>query len=324
MNRLNIFVIGLLFAMALFTGCPKEPSDDTPTVEIDIALWQYIPFSQENKLATLPGNASIQISENLPRLDGATALYPVYASFVQAVYPSTESYHQYNQPAGIVKCSTTPQAFTNLINDDVDIIFTAPPSQAQVATATEKGKTFHSTPIGRDAFVFFVNKNNPVSNLTIEQIQGIYSGAITNWSEVGGNNIAIIAYQRPPDSGSQTALEFFMGNVPIMKPPIERSGSSMTGIFEQVLAYKNHSNAIGFSFLFFTTEMVRNNEIKLLSIEGVTPTKETIKSGHYPFSDSFYAITTGNESENMIKFIEWILSDEGQYLIEKTGYVPVR
>jgi phosphate transport system substrate-binding protein len=70
--------------------------------------------------------------------------------------------------------------------------------------------------------------------------------------------------------------------------------------------------------------MVRSNEIKLLSIEGVFPTRETIQSGQYPFADSFFAITTGNETENMQKLIEWTLSNEGQYLIEKTGYVPIR
>jgi phosphate transport system substrate-binding protein len=308
---------------ALFTACPKEPKpDDTPTVEIEIDLRQYIPFSTGNKLATLSGNASIQLSGNLPRLDGATALYPVYASFVQATYPSTLNYDDLGQ--GVLRMTTTPDAFTNLINGNVDIIFTAPPSQNQIATSAEKGKEFDLTAIGKDAFVFFVNKNNPVNNLTVEQIQGIYSGAITNWSQVGGNNIEILAYQRPPNSGSQTALEFIMGSVPIMTPPINRTGKTMTGIFEEVIAYRNHSNAIGFSFLFFTTEMVNSNEIKLLSIEGVPPTRETIRTGKYPFSDSFYAITTGNETENMQKLIEWILSDEGQYLIEKTGYVSIK
>ena len=317
---LSSFIM-MLFGI-LFTACPKEPKpDDTPIVGHDVDLWQYIPFSEGNKLATLPGTASLQLVNNLPKLDGATALYPVYSSFVQATYPSTGNY---NLSQGVVINSTTPYAFTNLINGDVDIIFTAPPSQNQIATAAEKGKTFNLTPIGRDAFVFFVNKNNPVDNLTIEQIQGIYSGAITNWEQVGGNNIEILAYQRPPNSGSQTALEYIMADIPIMEPPTNRTGQTMTGIFEEVIAYRNYGNAIGFSFLFFTTEMVNSNEIKLLSIEGVLPTRETIQSGQYPFADSFHAITTGNETENMQKFIDWILSEEGQYLIEKTGYVPIQ
>ncbi len=70
-----------------------------------------------------------------------------------------------------------------------------------------QGLTFHMIPIGREAFVFFVNHKNTVENLTLGQVQQIYAGKITNWQEVGGKNDAIRAFQRPADSGSQTALE---------------------------------------------------------------------------------------------------------------------
>ena len=314
----------MILCSIVFVACPRKepPVDPEPPIHEELELWRFIPFSQGNLLATLPGNASIQITGTLPRLDGATALYPVYAAFVQATYPATENYT--DQERGVVRITTTPNAFINLINGNVDIIFTAPPSQAQIAAATEKGKTFHSTAIGRDAFVFFVNKSNPVNSLTIEQIQGIYSGRITNWSQVGGENIEIIAYQRLPNSGSQTALESIMGDIPLMKPPVDRWTEAMGMIIEQVSGFRNHGNAIGFSFLYYASQMVKNNEIKFLAIHGIPPTRETIRSGQYPFSDSFFAITTGNETDNMKKLIEWILSDEGQYLIDKTGYVPIK
>jgi len=319
-SLISFFVMALCCVM--LASCPKEPPiDDTPSVGHEVELWRYIPFSEGNKLARLPGNASVQFLVDLPRLDGATALYPVYASFVQATYPATGNYH-YGQ--GFVRCSSTPEAYKNLINDDADIIFCAPPSNEQIAMAAEKGKTFDLNPIGKDAFVFFVNKSNPVNNLTIAQIRGIYSGEITNWEEVGGKNAKILAYQRPPNSGSQTALELIMEGVAIMKPPIDRVSDVMQGVFEEISAYRNHGNAIGYSFLFFTTEMINSNEIKLLSIDGVLPTRGTIQSDAYPFSGTFYAITAGNETENASIFIEWILSDEGQYLIEKTGYVPIK
>jgi phosphate transport system substrate-binding protein len=263
-------------------------------------------------------------------LDGATALYPVYASFVQAIYPDNiigpngaSIYNEFYR--GIVKCTQTPSAYQNLINGDVDIIFCAEPSRRQIEQAAEKGLAFNMTPIGKDAFVFFVNKNNPVNNITFEQIRGIYSGAIINWEDIGGENHDIIPYQRPKDSGSQTVLEnIIMGNTRLMEPVSENVAGGMGGIVEKVSNYKNYTNAIGYSFLFFTTEMVRNDEIKLLSINGVMPSRETIRSDEYQFSGTFYAITTGNESENTKKLIEWILSEEGQYLIERTGYVPIR
>jgi phosphate transport system substrate-binding protein len=109
-----------------------------------------------------------------------------------------------------------------------------------------------------------------------------------------------------------------------MEPLKEHLVGGMGGIIEQVSDYRNYLGAIGYSFLFFTTEMVKNDEIKLLSIDGIMPSIETIQSDEYEFTGYFYAITTGNETETTRRFIEWILSEEGQYLIEKTGYIPIR
>jgi phosphate transport system substrate-binding protein len=319
---LTLIIMILYFGIILF--CTKN-IDEKPLklYREHVDIWEYIPFYARNRLAVLNKESSLKIYENVPRLDGATALYPIYASFAQAVYPPAENYSSNSSPGGVVKCTTTAKAFENLINGEVNIIFTFAPSQNQIAIATEKGVTFTLTPIGKDAFVFLVNKNNQINNLTTEQIRGIYSGNITNWMVVGGRNEDILAYQRPPNSGSQTALESIMLGIPIMEPPPNRFAASMNRIIENVEGYQNNGNAIGYSFLFFTTEMV-NNEIKLLTIDGVMPTNETIQSGEYPFSVNFYAITTGNETENTRNFIEWILSEDGQYLIEQTGYVPIR
>ena len=137
---------------------------------------------------------------------------------------------------------------------------------------------------------------------------------------------SIRVFQRPENSGSQTMLEKIMGNIPIMEPRREDISEGMGRIINQVAVYKNFSNSIGYSFLFYSTEMVKNDRIKLLSIDGIYPSRETIQDGSYPFSNSFYAIyvDTADKNENIEAFIEWILSDQGQYLIEKTGYTPIK
>ena len=313
-------------AILLFCGSYlfSQTNNENEPVQIvqDVNLYEYIPFWANSKVASLNGNSSLRLYENLPRLDGATALYPVYASFVQAVYPQSD-YNPFYR--GIVMCTQTHRAYENLINGNVDIIFCAEPSRNQIAQAAERGLEFILTPIGIDAFVFFVNHMNPINNISSKQIQGIYSGEITNWEDVGGENAVIIPYQRPKDSGSQTILEnIIMRDTPIMESLKENVVGGMGGVVERVSDYKNYTNAIGYSFLFFTTEMVRNDEIKLLSIDGIIPSRETIQSNKYPFSGTFYAITTGNETENVKRFIEWILSEEGQYLVERTGYIPIK
>lgn len=99
--------------------------------------------------------------------------------------------------------------------------------------------------------------------------------------------------------------------------------SLMGTVIGEVSDYKNHKNAIGYTFRYYSTQMVKNNRIRLLSVDGVEPTVDTIRSGDYPITNEFYAVTAGSDNPHVEAFIEWILSDEGQEIVEKTGYVPV-
>lgn len=285
-----------------------------------VDLYEYSPFVERTKAVSLDRPASFQIEEDLPVIDGATALYPIYSAFAQAVYPEKE-YDPYNSE---VMSNRTGQAYTNLLNGKADLIFVLRPSKAQLEQAERAGKELKLTPIGKEAFVFFVHAKNPVKSLTEDEIKGIYSGEITNWKDVGGKNDSIRAFQRPENSGSQTALQQFMGSVPIMDPPTEDIASLMGTIVDQVSDYKNHKNAIGYTFRYYSTQMVTNNKIRLLGVNGVEPTVDTIRSGEYPISNEFYAVTAGTDNPHVEAFIEWMLSDEGQEIVEKTGYVPIR
>lgn len=108
-----------------------------------------------------------------------------------------------------------------------------------------------------------------------------------------------------------------------MKAPAEDVATGMGGIIHEVSKYRNYKNAIGYTFRYYSTEMVGNKEIKLLSIDGVAPTKENIRNGTYPLTSEFYAVTVGTDNPNVTKFVDWIVSEEGQTLVDKVGYVPV-
>lgn len=291
-----------------------------PTVSSEVDVFEYMPFQQNSKVVKLDEEATLKIADNLPKMDGATALYPLYSAIVQEIYPEKE----YNPYDSEVMVNTTPDAYENLFSGQVDMIFAAGPSDAQLKRAEQLGLELKMTPIGREAFVFFVNKKNPINGLTIDQIKDIYSGKLTNWKEVGGNNESIRAFQRPEDSGSQTALERLMGDTPIMEAPKENVASGMGEIISEVANYRNYKNAIGYTFRFYSTEMVGNDEIKLLEINGVAPTKENIQNNTYPIVSEFYIITAGTTNPNVDKIIDWVLSSQGQKLIEKVGYVPVK
>ena len=307
-----------------------------PTVDDrDLLLWQYEPFSEGTKAVSLEEQSTLRFHrEDLLRLDGATALYPVYAGFVQAVYPQGEYplYDNTSEGYGSITCSGTVNAYERLITGRTDLIFAAAPSQEQLEMARRAAKELHLTPIGREAFVFFVNSRNPVEGLTVEQIQGIYTGQITNWNQVGGKNQPIRPFQRLENSGSQSALLRLMDGLPLIEPEKEDRVGGMGGIIQQVASYRNYKNSIGFSFRFYASEMAANDQIRLLALDGVSPTKESIRDGSYPISDSFFAITAApigapdprESNPKLNAFLDWILSEQGQQIVEDSGYVSIR
>lgn len=318
-SRSTISVLVLVVFGATVTGYEMNRSYTNSFARIadnEVDLRKYEPFMGSKYIAKLPKPSSLSIHGDLPKLDGATALYPVYSSFVEATYPAG----QYPFNEGSVVCSTTSRAFENLIDGSADVIFCAQPSKKQIDEAYKKGISFQLTPIGREAFVFFDNVRNPVSSVTSEQIKGIYSGKVRNWKELGGTSTEIKAFQRPENSGSQTILERIMVGLAIASPPKEDLIEGMGGIIEETAAYRNYPDSIGYSFLFFATEMVKENQIKLLRIDGVEPSKLSISDGTYPYSYDFYAITTERRSKNAQVLIDWILSEEGQLLVETSGY----
>lgn len=312
-------ITAVITVVALAFAGPSVYKESLDRVDAEVDLGQYMPFEEGTKAVKLDEPATLQLEDNLPILDGATALYPVYSAFAQAVYPEGR-YEVYD---GEVMSNMTDVAYSNLIHGEVDVIFVAGPSKRQLAMAEDAGKELQLTPIGKESFVFFVNSKNKVEDLTIDDIKGIYSGEITDWKEIGGKKKAIRAFQRPEDSGSQTALQNLMGDTPIMEPPVENVIDLMGGIINEVSTYHNYDNAIGFTYRYYSTQMVQNDKIRLLKINGIEPNVETIRSDEYPITGELYAVTAGSKNPHIDELIDWILSEQGQAIIEKTGYVSI-
>ncbi|MDR0285313.1 MAG: substrate-binding domain-containing protein [Propionibacteriaceae bacterium] len=293
-----------------------------PTVAETLETAAYTPWWPGNRLVVPPA-PSLRFTTDFPRLDGATALYPVYAAAAQALYDTTGLLSEPRQVAATyVPCFGTAGAYDRLIAGEADVIFAAQPSAGQRAAARAAGVELTLTPLGREAFVFFVNANNPVETLTTAQLRDIYTGTVTNWRDVGGTDETITAFQRPPDSGSQTALlAQVMQGQPLATPPHEQIIGSMTGVIDQVATYRNVDSALGYSFRWYATGMTANPGIKLLTVDGVSPTADHVRDESYPFIGQFYAVTAAKPSPATAALIAWLQGAEGQALIEQTGYV---
>lgn len=319
LKRWGIFILLFVLLFGINIGINKYEESLTIKTNVNIDCNEYLPFVEESKIVKLDHEASLQLTDNLPRLDGAAAVFPVYSAFVNATYPNTVSLND-----GIFEYRNTVRGYRSLALKESDLFFGALPSKEQIDFAKEQGNEFEYTEIAKEAFVFFVHKDNPVESLTTEEIKKIYSGKITNWKEVGGKDEEIIAFQRNEGSGSQSMLIRFMAGTPIMDAPTEQVNDFMVGIIDQVSDYKNKTNSIGFSFRYYMEGIIKNPNVKILKVDGIEPNVQNIKNDKYPITTSLYAVTyKNNDNENVQKLLDWILSDEGQEIIEKTGYVGI-
>ena len=296
------------------TPSTPESIDTAPSINV----YEYLPFVEDSKIVKYDSK-TLKLTENLPIIDGATAAFPVYSAFVNAVYPNTTELYD-----GVFEYNNTVGGYKELAKKNTDIFIGAAPSTAQIKYAEECGTVFEYTQIGWEAFVFFVHKDNPIDSLTADQIRGIYSGEITNWSQVGGNDEEIVPFQRDEGSGSQSMMLRFMtmGGASLMEPDIEELIGFMGGIVEQVASYKNQTSSIGYSFRYYIEGIVCHPDIKMIAVDGIAPTADNIRSNTYPIITPVYAVTyENNPNPNVALLIDWILSEEGQYIIKESGYV---
>ncbi|MDR3052263.1 MAG: substrate-binding domain-containing protein [Coriobacteriales bacterium] len=272
-------------------------------------------------------------------IDGSTATVPIkaelYRQFVET--SETELY-----PESSVVHSTTHSAYLNLIDREevlgyyaengkdavrsapvISLILVTPPSEDELRHAKDAGVTLDMEPVARDGFVFIVNKENPVDSLTIEQIQGIYSGAITNWEQVGGNNQEIQAFQRNENSGSQTAMEqLVMQGTPMAAPPKVAVIEGMGSLVSRVAEYQNGTGNIGYTYRYYLENLYRNENVKMLRVEGIAPSDVNLQNESYPFTTSYYAIIRDDEPTGSParRLRDFLLTETGQKIIELAGY----
>lgn len=185
-------------------------------------------------------------------------------------------------------------------------------------------KIFHQQvfeiPVAIDALSIFVNTNNPIKNLTIEQIEGIYSGQITNWKELGWEDREIIAYSRENNSGT---YDFFK-DVLLHGNDFGDNISYLPGTAAIINALQEDKNGIGYGGIAYLPKSVSALGVKKdLYSKAVFPTNANTQSGEYPLARRLFYYSVGEPKELSQKFIEFALSPEGQKICEQVGYFSI-
>jgi len=310
----NILLIILLAAMPL-TAC-SDKNDPSPDSSPPVQQTPELPVTREEFIFT---------RENFPRMDGSTSTVPLAQAAAAVLL---------GEPRDAVEelaadFSRTTQSFRNLANGLCDILIVSEPAPEVFDELGAIGFDIEMAPIALDALVFVVNAGNPVDNLTHKQIQDIYTGKITNWRDVGGDDIDIVPFQRNAEAGSQVLMEKLVMYGLDMTDAPTHSFMIAFGMGEMITAmmgFDGSASAIGYTVFFYAEDMGMAEGLKIIAVDGIAPNAETIRSGEYPFINPYYTVIGANEPENSPARImwSWLQLSDGQKLVDMEGYVPVR
>ena len=314
-------MIGILLAAALLlTACnngaadvnnpppaepPAAPSEDAP--ETPIHLGEFV-FTWEN----------------FPRMDGSTSTAPLAQAAACVLLGEPR-----DAVAHLAEFNRTTQSFRNLAAGLCDILIVSEPAPEVFVELKALGFEIDMAPISLDALVFVVNASNPVDNLTLEQLQGIYTGKVKNWRQVDGNDVEIVPFQRNAEAGSQVLMEKLVMDGLKMADAPTQSFMTSYGMGELITAIKGFdgsASAIGYTVFYYAEDMRMAEGLKIIAVDGVKPGAETIRSGEYPFLNPYYVVVGAHEPEDSPARImyNWLLSEEGQALVKHEGYVSIR
>jgi phosphate transport system substrate-binding protein len=179
--------------------------------------------------------------------------------------------------------------------------------------AEKYGSIGISTYIARDAICILVNKSNPINNLTFWQLKEIFTGKITNWKEIGGNDTPIEPVRRNDNSGTATHFKTRV----LEEDSFGQSVSARSSVENLLEEIEENKNAIGFSGL------VHSTTSKVLSVDGIYPTEENIKNMNYPLSRYLHFYTISSPTGIIKDFIDWVLGPKGQKIIKDFGFVSL-
>lgn len=181
----------------------------------------------------------------------------------------------------------------------------------------EEKKDVDENVIAYDGIAVITNSSNKIKNLTKEQIKNIFTGKITNWSEVGGDNKEIVVVSREEGSGTRTAFQEILG---YESGELISTAQIASGSGDIKTAVVGNENAIGYvSFEYL------DSSINAVSVEGVEPKGDNVKNKTYSLSRGFLLVNKKGEiSEEAKKLVDWILSDKGQEFVENNGAIKVK
>jgi phosphate transport system substrate-binding protein len=190
-----------------------------------------------------------------------------------------------------------------------------PIKEKEIVTAEEKGVNVFANIVARDAIAVVLNPVNDIDGLTLEQIKAIYTGEFSNWSQVDGSDQEIVVISRDSASGTFEAFNELALDKEKVRPDALLQASNAA----VATSVANTPGAIGYVGLGYVTA-----KIKAIEVNGIIPSKETVNSDTYPLARPLFMYTNGEPTGAVKEFIDFVMSEEGQKLVEENGYISVK
>ncbi len=301
-RKMMLWVLAVIFVIGSFTGCGKKDAASAPAAapEADSA-------QKEDALAeAAPEEAAPEEAvTGTVATDGSTSMEKVIGSLKETFEAQNEGITVTYNPTG------SGAGITAAAEGSCDIGLSSRDLKAE-----EKDKGLTETILAYDGIAIIVNPENPVSDLKVEQVAAIYTGSITNWKEVGGNDAEIVLIGREAGSGTRDGFESITDTKDSCKYRQE-----LTSTGDVITTVAGNPGAIGYASLASLKDTV-----KALKIGGVEPTEAAIKDGTYVIQRNFVLVTKSDAalSGAAQKFFDYITSEAAAPIIQKAGAVPVK
>ncbi|MDI3279805.1 MAG: phosphate ABC transporter substrate-binding protein [Bacillota bacterium] len=209
-----------------------------------------------------------------------------------------------------------------LINGTTDIAQSSRPIEEEERRRVQerRGKPVREFVVARDGITVYLNQHNPVEELTLAQLKAIFTGRIENWNEVGGPDAPVVLYGRENNSGTHLFFREHVLENENYSPRVQ----PQAGTAAVVNAVAKDRNGIGYGGLAYAHGVKALKVKKDAKSPAVAPSLETVKDGSYPISRNLYWYTAGEPEPQVRRFLEWVLSPEGQKIVEEVGYIPLQ
>lgn len=274
-----VFSLMFLIQFMVLNGCSRPAGEDrggthTPGSEAPRESGEKAgeqgtgrTYGQNEKSPETEDQREIQVPQmtraEYPKVDGSTATLPLS----MALYQLATGADGEEALTEVVHTKTT-NAYMSLLGGETDLVIAYEPAPSVYDAMENSGQELLIKPIGKDALVFMANEGNPVNSLNERELVEIYSGRYKNWSEVGGEQKELAAFQRPANSGSQTLMEkLVMKGIPMAEAPQSMVIGDMGELIEQVASYNNEENALGYSVYFYARNMYQKPGLKFMAVD---------------------------------------------------------